>query len=92
MVALLGAGDHPGGVEDAEVLGDVLLRGAERLLQLADGRVALAQAIEQLDSHRLAEDAEALGDELDQRLGKRVRLPGAGLMHTNDITTKQLCS
>ena len=43
-----------------------------RLLELADGRVAVAQAVEQLDAHRLAEHAEALGDELDERLGERV--------------------
>ena len=54
------------------MLGDVLLGGAERLLQLADGGVAIAQPVEQLDPHRLAEHAEALRDELDQRLGERV--------------------
>jgi hypothetical protein len=60
------------------VLGDVLLGGAERLLELTDGGVALAEAVEQFDPHRLAEDAEALGDELDQRLGEGVWNRGSG--------------
>ena len=42
-------------------------------LQLADGGLAVAQRVEQLDPHRLAEDTEALRDEFDQRLGQRVR-------------------
>jgi hypothetical protein len=54
------------------VLGDVLLGRGERVLQLADGRVAVAQAVEQLDAHRLAEHAEALRDQLHERLRERV--------------------
>ena len=73
MVAVLGAADHSRGVQDAEVLGDVLLGGVERFLQLTDGRVSLAQSVEQLDPHRLAEHPEALRDEFDQRLGKRMQ-------------------
>ncbi len=76
LVALLDAGDHTRGVEDAEVFGDILLGGAKRLLELTDGGVALAKAVEQLDPHRFAEDAEALGDQFDQRLGKRVGYRG----------------
>src|SRR5581483_4028083 len=41
MVAVLGTRDHAGAQQDAEVLGDVLLRGAERLLELADSGIAL---------------------------------------------------
>jgi hypothetical protein len=73
VVAGFGAADHAGAVEDAEVLGDVLLGGAQCLLELSDGRRSFAEAIEQLDAHRLAEHAKTLCDELDQRLGKRVR-------------------
>ena len=58
------------------MLGEVLLGGAERLLQLADARLALAQPVEQLDAHRFAEHAEALCDQLDEGLGKRMRNGG----------------
>ena len=47
-----------------EVLRDVLLAGAERLLELADGGVAFAQVVKELDAHRLAEHPEALGNEV----------------------------
>ena len=65
-VAVLGAGDHAGVVEDRQVFGDVLLAGAGRLLELDDGEVAFAQVVEQLDPHRLGKDAEALGDQADE--------------------------
>ena len=54
------------------MLGDVLLRGFERLGELADGGFAVAELVEQADSHRLAEDAEAAGDQLDQVVGQRL--------------------
>jgi hypothetical protein len=57
-------------VEHAEMLGDVLLGGTERLMQLVDGRRPAAKMVEQLDAHRLTDDPEALGDHLDQRIGK----------------------
>ena len=57
-------------MQHAEVPGDVLLRGAERLGQLADGCLAGSQPVEQLDPKRLADDAETLGDQLDERIGK----------------------
>src|ERR1035438_2369797 len=92
VVAVLGAGDHAGGMQDAEVLGDVLLGGAERLLELSDRRLTLPQAVQELDPHRLAEHPEALGDELDQRLGKRM---GHGLEYCHerqDSTSARLWS
>jgi hypothetical protein len=41
-------------------------------LKLGDARLSVAQPVEQPDAHRFAEHAEALGDELDQRLGQWV--------------------
>jgi hypothetical protein len=73
VVAVLGALDDPGLEQQAKVLRDVLLRGACRLLQLADRGLAVAQAVEQLDAHRLAHDPEALGDQVHERIGERVR-------------------
>ena len=72
-VAVLLAADDAGLGEHADVLGDVLLRGAERLGELVDGQRPVAQRVEQADAHRLADDAEALRDQLDERLRKRVR-------------------
>jgi hypothetical protein len=60
-------------VEHAEVLGDVLLGCADRIGQVEDGRLARAEAVEQLDPRRLAQRAEALRDKGDQVVGKRVR-------------------
>ena len=66
------------------MLGDVLLRRAERLLQLTDTGRALAQPVEQLDPHRLPEHTETLRDQLDQRLRQRVGY-GSGLRHHSII-------
>ena len=52
--------------------GDVLLAGAERVRELSDGGLAGAQPVEQPDAHRLADDAESLGDHLDQRIRERM--------------------
>ena len=62
----------PASASTAEVLGDVLLRGAERLGQLVDGRLAVAQPVEQPDPHRLADHAEAAGDQLGEVVRKRM--------------------
>ena len=70
--ALLGSAHHSRGMQDAQVFGDVLLGSSQGFLKLADGGVAISQPIEQLDSHRLTQHPEALGDELDQRLRKRM--------------------
>ena len=72
VVALLAAAEDAGVGEHGEVLGDVLLRGADRLGELADGGLAVAEPVEQLDPHRLADRAEAAGDQLDQVIGKRM--------------------
>ena len=72
-VALLAPGDDAAPLQHAQVLGDVLLRRADQLGQLEHGRLALAQPVEQLDPGRLAQRAEALCDQLDQVIGKRVR-------------------
>ena len=71
-------------MEDAKVLGNVLLRGIQRLDELTDRSRAIAQPVQQLDPHRLADDTEPLRDQLDQRLGK-----GAGHVH-NHYTTLEL--
>ena len=75
-VALLLPRDGAGGEQHAQMLRDVLLGAAGRLLKLPDGRRALAQAVEQPDPHRLAEHAKALCDQLDETFGKRVGIGG----------------
>jgi hypothetical protein len=57
-------------VEEAEMLRDVLLRRAGCLAELLDARIAGAKPVEQADAHRLAEQSEPLGDQLDHGLGK----------------------
>src|SRR5690349_1884110 len=69
-VAVLRAGHEAGPEQHAQVLGHVLLRGAGGLLQLLHGRVVLAERVEQLDPHRLAEYPEALRDQVHERVGK----------------------
>ena len=49
----------------------------------------VAQRVEQADAHGLADDPEALGDELDERLRKRVG-DGGWLGHVHNYTTVQL--
>ena len=88
-VAVLLPGDDAGLGEHADVLGDVLLRGAERLGELVDGQGPVAQRVEQADAHGLADDPEALGDELDERLRKRVG-NGDRLGHEHNYTTEEL--
>ena len=86
-VAVLLAADDAGLGEDAEVLGDVLLRRAERVGELVDGHRPVAQRVEQADAHGLADDAEALGDQLDERVRERVG-DGCRLGHVHNYTTK----
>ena len=69
----LSAAENPGLVEDTEMLGDVLLRGAEALGQLRDARLAVAETLEDPDPHRLTDDAEAPRDQLDDGRGERIR-------------------
>ena len=71
-VAVLAAAHQTAAQQHPEMLGDVLLRGAGRPLQLPHGRRGLAQGVEQADAHRLAEDAKALRDQLDERGRQRV--------------------
>ena len=73
-------------MEHAEMLGDVLLGGAERGAQLADGGVTGAQLVEEFDAHRLTQHAEALGERLWQ--GMR----DAGEWQGQDATTLPLYS
>jgi hypothetical protein len=65
--------DDSGIGQDGEMLRDVLLRGIERLREVGHGRFALAKAIEQPNTHRLADDAEPPCDQLDQIAGQGVR-------------------
>ena len=74
MVAALLAPHDSGLVEHRQVL-DVLLGGARGLAQLADGAAAIAEVVEQPNPHRLADDPEALGDQLDERVGERGEVP-----------------
>ncbi len=55
------------------------------MLELPDRRVTVAQAVQQPDPHRFAQDAETLRDELDQGLWERVR----GLEAAHDWTLTQ---
>ena len=61
----------------------------ERLGQLVDGQRPVAQRVEQTNAHRFTDDPEALGDELDERLRKRVR-NGDWLSHEHNYTIEQL--
>src|SRR5262245_37898517 len=74
-VALLAPAHDPASQQDPEMLRDVLLRGAGRLLKVADARLALAKDLKQLDPHRLAQHPEALSNPLHQRVGERPRNP-----------------
>src|SRR5438105_4297900 len=70
--ALLAPTDDPGVEEDAQVLGDVLLRGARTADELVHRQLLLAQQLEQTNARRLADRAKPVGDELDDLLGKRM--------------------
>src|SRR5262249_21323328 len=72
VVSVLAPADDAGLGEHAKVLRDVLLRAPERLSQFIDARLALAQPVEQPDPHRLADHAEARGDQLDELIRQRV--------------------
>ena len=71
--------------QHADVLGDVLLRRAERARELVDGQRAVAQGVEQADAHRLADHAEAPCDQLDELGRERMRDGGVG--HEHNYTT-----
>src|SRR6476660_3566553 len=63
--ALFAAGDEALGQQRAEVLGDVLLGGAEDIGQLADrGLLAAAQVVDDPQPGGIGESAEAAGDQL----------------------------
>ena len=64
--------DDSGLRQQSEVLGDILLRGAEVGGQLVHARLAVPQAVEQPDAHRLSDHAKAAGDQLDERVWKRI--------------------
>src|SRR5688572_14267629 len=85
------ASDDAGLCQHTDVLRNVLLAGAERLRQLVDGQGPVAQRVEQAEAHGLTDDPEALRDELDERLRKRVR-DRSRLDHEHNYTTTELCS
>ena len=62
------------------MLGDVLLRRADGPGQLLHSRFALTKPIEELDPRRLAQGPEALCDELDEIVGKRLRSESCSLL------------
>ena len=75
------------------MFGDVLLGSARSLLELLDGGGRLAQSVQETDAHRLAENAKALRDQLDERRLERVwDIPGgAHIDHAaHDNTTTSL--
>lgn len=79
----LAAVHHSRVVEDAEVLGDVGLAGAEGVDDLADVHLpALEEETEDAEARGIAEDAEALGD-------VREHLFGDGFGHVSDYMTRE---
>jgi hypothetical protein len=73
VVAFLAPPDDAGIGQHGQVLGNVLLGGRQRRRQLAHRRFAVAEPVEQLDPHGLADHTEAAGDQLDQVVGEGVR-------------------
>jgi hypothetical protein len=84
--AVLAPAHQAAGEENLQVLGDVGLAAAGELDEVADGVFPGAERLEEAEPHRLAQGAEALGDEVDG-LGGEFR---AG--HTLQYTTNQLTS
>src|SRR5207245_10046515 len=70
---ILAPADDSGLEKDAEVLRHVLLRGAGSRRQLLDARLTPTQLVDQLDPHRLRQDAEAVRDQRNEVVRKRVR-------------------
>ena len=78
---LFSATDDAGVEEHSEVLGDVLLSGARRCDELPDAGFAFHQLLDESDAEGVAEGTEALRDQLDDRLGKRMRLHAPNRNH-----------
>jgi hypothetical protein len=72
VVADLPPSDDPRLQQHTEVLGNVLLRRIDAFAQLLHTRLPLPEQVEQLDSRRVGEHAEAARDQLDQVIGKGV--------------------
>src|SRR5262245_28125886 len=72
VVAAFAAGEHPGVDEHGEVLRDVLLAGAELLGEGRDAQLFVPEQVEDAHAQRVAEGAEAAGDQLGQVFGQRV--------------------
>ena len=66
--AFLPARDDPVLEQDVQVLRDVLLARAARLGELADGRLAVEEPLQEADPHRLGEHPEPARDQLDHRV------------------------
>jgi hypothetical protein len=64
--AFLASADYPRAMEYSEMLGDVLLYAVDSSRELLDRCCSDSQLVQQLDSERLAEDAEPFGDEFDE--------------------------
>lgn len=75
-VPLLPLPDDASPQEEAEMLGDVLLRGPELACQLLDRCLAGTQVVKQSDPHRLPEEPKALGDQLRELGRDRMRQLG----------------
>src|SRR6266545_228078 len=77
-VAVLASADDAGLEQDLKVLRDVLLRGVQRLGQLVDRRLAITEAVEESNTHWLANHAKAARDQLSERVRNWVRQAHAG--------------
>jgi hypothetical protein len=71
-VAIPAAADDACVREHTKVLGNVLLGGLERLGELAHRQLLFAETIKDADPHRLTDRTKATGDQVDERIWKRV--------------------
>lgn len=85
--AVLRPADDARSVQDAQVLGHVLLRAAEHGRQFVDRGRPVSQRIEQLDAHGLANDTKAGRNHVNERIRERVRN-----IHKHNYTTEWLYS
>ena len=72
--ALPSAPDKAGLMEEPEVFRDVLVRCVEHVGQLLDRRLAVLQKIQELDPRWVGDDAKSVSEDLDERIGERVRV------------------
>jgi hypothetical protein len=81
MGAVLATGEHPCVYQHGEVLGDVLLAGAELLREHGHAELLVTEQVEDAHPERVAEGAEAAGDQFGEIFRERV-----GKSHTAIIS------